>query len=106
MEVAGMEVAGMEVFGTPLERKKLAEEVMKNDGLKAKSGALMVKHAEGDWCHICGKRQKGLLSVWYPKNAEHSLKLKDEEKGGEVTRYVRICHGCVKAMSTLLTPQS
>lgn len=47
--------------------------------------AMIWKHGENDWCHICGHRVKNLSDVWYPTNAEHFT---DED------RYIRICAGC------------
>ena len=48
---------------------------------------------EHDWCHVCGLREyRDLYEIIYPENAEHG-------DGNE--RFVRICHGCVAALSAL-----
>ena len=56
-----------------------------------------------DWCHICGKRSDKTADVFYPDNAEGTL------RGFEETspyKYVRICKECgqeiVKAANGLI----
>ena len=47
---------------------------------------------KGDWCHLCGQRQKIAFAEFsVPKNAEHSTA--DEERG-----YFRICKNCIGLM--------
>lgn len=54
--------------------------------------ATMSKHKH-DWCHVCGHREKDLVDVWYPPNAEHALRDDADE-----TEYIRICENCIRQM--------
>jgi hypothetical protein len=60
--------------------------------------ALMSRHAAGDWCHLCGKRDKPTTDVWYANNAEN-----DKPTGKKNSRYIRICSGCGDRISGIAT---
>jgi hypothetical protein len=49
--------------------------------------ALIHKHTDKDWCHICGRREDKTADVWFPNNAEHDNK---------TSKYIRICRSCAE----------
>lgn len=47
--------------------------------------SLIQYHGEGDWCHVCGRRDCPTVDIYFPINAEHNRAL---------LRMIRICADC------------
>jgi hypothetical protein len=53
-------------------------------------------HAEGDWCHFCGRQDEHQVDVYYPADARLAGSCTPN------TNYVRVCRDCVSEMQRLV----
>jgi len=43
---------------------------------------------KNDWCHLCGKRDRHKVNIFYPRNAEH--------KETPLVSNIRVCSRCLQ----------
>jgi hypothetical protein len=57
-------------------------------------------HADGDWCHFCGRQGENHVDVYYPADARHAGSCTPN------TQYVRVCRDCVTVMQAVIREAS
>lgn len=58
-------------------------------------------HADDDWCHLCGHRDRPTVDVFYAANAEHALR--NPEGHQDRPKYFRVCDCCALAIEEAST---